>query len=1504
MAQNVKYTFGTVDQPHKSTPLVKDKAANAEFYNVLSDAGLIDDSGLIRQLHFQPKNSGILQQEDEAWLNTFLAQFPDTPLSQARALAVFQQELQKHEVAGNVGSADRIRQANIVGSTTDPYVGIVYKSVEQRLEEAKASGVEDRLSAIAIRAQVKAQLDDRLKINLEELKVQFPPGTQTEDLFKSYTNHITGYSEQLAETFNGVYFATPHGEFGNLERFRRASSAVASSWSGQSQNGQDFRRDITAKAEQAVDAWIAANPSYAADAPGIKQSLVAAGELSLSQGALPIFAHQISLDHVLLEQALDRRLFETRTGGLANIPIPSESTAHGLAGVTPRQDAQVSLALFSYNENGVLKQAPDFVPIPTEEHEAVESANRIILNLEKEGYTLDEGSTRGLYELVKVSRNPVGIWKYLFPSLKKAAFYVGAEPSEFQKTLSKFTDQTKMRRFEEDLMIRLIARTVGRKWFYAVEEIYNPRTGKLEKQFVNRPWRAFYNTITLQDLTRGIAKKIEGSDTLSRSLGRLKSGDYIKISSSGDKKIKIHGLGLMNLDFEKDFEFGSKLRSYFNAISSKDPNSISWLKANKGDIWKARAEFDNITQLRELANLLRRRKNNGDRDRSNWVDWAANVVRKTGWVLLKRGFNFVDSKLGIRQFADTQIAKIWPTGKLGSIMKVTGELGGLLTKGVPGGFMGGAAISLLLGNPGYMGLGALIGGLGKGGVLFGGLAYLVSGGDLSSVLAGNMSGLFYSPFTVVGGGFRLLTFYQDLLESATMMNRFRAWSTGGTRVPALLRGIGQFMVRTSGPIRMLGWGGLSRPSVSTIGVLGQYVNLFKIPIVGPIGTFLFLTQSLGWGVPQSVIASFFAGFGQWALTTYLPFKIENYLNVLSLTKGWSGGLLFKLFTKNVLGLDVTLAGNFGTILRKVISVSFKLGGILGGIGGFWAGNNLGGPWVGALFVPLGMALGSLLQAILGKAGFLLNWGYFLGLLIGHGGPIGLITNLLFTLPDGPIGWIAKIVDIVIVTDRVWSIINVFRSWGAQGWSALGQLIKNPLSQLINQLIGGFFRRIWAGLRYGLWSVGVFWQAAFKPFLWSLALRFAGWFTNGSLTGVLTAARGAVWTVLRASWGIVARSAVWAFGLGVRALVGLFAGASLAALGWLIVAALVALLIYGLIAFVSFKGEPVTKENILISVTPVGTSFGCNGKIPKNDDPNATQSIKFQIRVLNNTPSDPDTGGVKIAVSVVAKPSFGNLPLPIADLVPSDKAVPGTDRIIINPGAVETFEHTIENFSLNQDTRVTETAEALGIKDVRDDGSGGKFEISGLGSCSINIGNPVFDTPTGYPVAGKISTPAFKAGSSLLGYHGGGAVDIASHETIRRGASIRGAFIYTTHEGVAYAGPYDPDGYGIYVRVVGSSFVTYYAHLESAERAISLAGVNGVRVTAGCLIGRVDATGNSSGSDPNHLHYEVRRFVGGREFPFESSMKDVFKAFHPKILVTDIIQENEVNTSGGDCLSAP
>lgn len=93
--------------------------------------------------------------------------------------------------------------------------------------------------------------------------------------------------------------------------------------------------------------------------------------------------------------------------------------------------------------------------------------------------------------------------------------------------------------------------------------------------------------------------------------------------------------------------------------------------------------------------------------------------------------------------------------------------------------------------------------------------------------------------------------------------------------------------------------------------------------------------------------------------------------------------------------------------------------------------------------------------------------------------------------------------------------------------------------------------------------------------------------------------------------------------------------------------------------------------------------------------------------------------------------------------------------------------------------------------------------------------------------------------------------LAGHNGLDYGVP-EGTPVLAAHEGVLQS-DYDPEGYGLYVRVINGYMLTIYAHLSAVEVP------DGTHVVKGQQIGLSGNTGNSTGP---HLHFGLK-WVRGR-----------------------------------------
>ncbi|MBI2267898.1 MAG: M23 family metallopeptidase [Candidatus Blackburnbacteria bacterium] len=134
--------------------------------------------------------------------------------------------------------------------------------------------------------------------------------------------------------------------------------------------------------------------------------------------------------------------------------------------------------------------------------------------------------------------------------------------------------------------------------------------------------------------------------------------------------------------------------------------------------------------------------------------------------------------------------------------------------------------------------------------------------------------------------------------------------------------------------------------------------------------------------------------------------------------------------------------------------------------------------------------------------------------------------------------------------------------------------------------------------------------------------------------------------------------------------------------------------------------------------------------------------------------------------------------------------------------------------------------------------------------ALRIGNPPEECPSGWPTDyGKITQGA-NSGFTHKGYE---AIDIGNTS----GKRIAGATIRASHRGRVSTNC-GSSLYGTCATITttceGKQVTTLYAHMLS--RSVN----DGQEVMRGAEVGKVGATGNVYGFDPNHLHYEFRNNV--------------------------------------------
>ena len=86
---------------------------------------------------------------------------------------------------------------------------------------------------------------------------------------------------------------------------------------------------------------------------------------------------------------------------------------------------------------------------------------------------------------------------------------------------------------------------------------------------------------------------------------------------------------------------------------------------------------------------------------------------------------------------------------------------------------------------------------------------------------------------------------------------------------------------------------------------------------------------------------------------------------------------------------------------------------------------------------------------------------------------------------------------------------------------------------------------------------------------------------------------------------------------------------------------------------------------------------------------------------------------------------------------------------------------------------------------------------------------------------------------------------------------------------------DPKGGKVVYLKADDGWNYYYAHLDSWEPVLAAAGIMGVDVDAGSMLGQVGNTGNAKGK-ATHIHFQAAKPGGGAVDPF-----DLLRAVDPR-----------------------
>lgn len=156
---------------------------------------------------------------------------------------------------------------------------------------------------------------------------------------------------------------------------------------------------------------------------------------------------------------------------------------------------------------------------------------------------------------------------------------------------------------------------------------------------------------------------------------------------------------------------------------------------------------------------------------------------------------------------------------------------------------------------------------------------------------------------------------------------------------------------------------------------------------------------------------------------------------------------------------------------------------------------------------------------------------------------------------------------------------------------------------------------------------------------------------------------------------------------------------------------------------------------------------------------------------------------------------------------------------------------------------------------------------------------------GWPVSGTMTQGPYEVGSSTHGSWS--AIDIAEPTAQP---------VYATHDGNVFKRP-DSDGFGNYVEVFSSTYITRYAHLEAFSPCLD-ALPNNTMIKAGTYLGTSGWTGFviPAGSEGRHLHYHIFDDAG-----FDISLEE-FNSLVPETYTKG--KSVMVNYSGSECILGP
>lgn len=188
----------------------------------------------------------------------------------------------------------------------------------------------------------------------------------------------------------------------------------------------------------------------------------------------------------------------------------------------------------------------------------------------------------------------------------------------------------------------------------------------------------------------------------------------------------------------------------------------------------------------------------------------------------------------------------------------------------------------------------------------------------------------------------------------------------------------------------------------------------------------------------------------------------------------------------------------------------------------------------------------------------------------------------------------------------------------------------------------------------------------------------------------------------------------------------------------------------------------------------------------------------------------------------------------------------------------------------------------------------------LGDCSVpgfeycltvweyylaNADSGIGGAPWGWPVSGVMSQGPYEANPS----HGSwSAIDIAEPTAQP---------VYATHDGNVFKNPDSGDGYGNYVQVFSSTYITMYAHLEAFSPCLDEQPDN-TMIKAGTYLGESGWTGFvvPAGPGGRHLHYQIFDDMGS------NISLEIFNSLIPQPYSKGTVVN--VDYSGSECILGP